>query len=156
MSNLSILFAIALFACPITSSSWAQERAAFPGPNSEHPPYPDTTLIKFQWNYSCPTHKGCSFSCPGGGGADHVTKLDVYLGGIFDATDGLALFYSFATEYVSSGTGFLVIDVWESPEAFARFGEVLGPVLGQVGLQPTPDVRQIHRIIAREVASTTR
>ena len=25
-----------------------------------------------------------------------------------------------------SGTGFLVIDVWESPEAFARFGEVLG------------------------------
>ena len=37
-----------------------------------------------------------------------MTKLDVYLGGIFDATDGLALFYSFATEYVSSGTGFSV------------------------------------------------
>lgn len=54
-----------------------------------------------------------------------------------------------------SGTGFLVIDVWESPEAFARFGEVLGPALGQVNLQPTPDVRQIHRIIAREPASTT-
>jgi hypothetical protein len=54
-----------------------------------------------------------------------------------------------------SGTGFLVIDVWESPEAFARFGEVLGPVLGQVNLQPTPDVRQIHQIIAREPASTT-
>jgi len=50
-----------------------------------------------------------------------------------------------------SGTGFLVIDVWESPEAFARFGEALG----QVNLQPTPDVRQIHRIIAREPASTT-
>jgi hypothetical protein len=56
---------------------------------------------------------------------------------------------------MQSGTGFLVIDVWESPEAFARFGEVLGPGLGQVNLQPTPDVRQIHRIIAREPASTT-
>ena len=56
---------------------------------------------------------------------------------------------------VSSGTGFLVIDVWESPEAFAHFGEVLGPVLGQVNLHPTPDVRQIYRIIAREPASTT-
>ncbi|HEY7265438.1 MAG TPA: hypothetical protein VH589_28645 [Trebonia sp.] len=54
-----------------------------------------------------------------------------------------------------SGTGFLVIDVWESPEAFARFGEVLGPALDQVNLHPTPDVRQIHRIIAREPASTT-
>jgi hypothetical protein len=28
-------------------------------------------------------------------------------------------------------------------------------VLGQVNLQPTPDVRQIYRIIAREPASTT-
>jgi hypothetical protein len=56
---------------------------------------------------------------------------------------------------VSSGTGFLVIDVWESAEAFARFGEVLGPVLGQVNLQPAPDVRQLHRIIAREPASAT-
>jgi hypothetical protein len=51
----------------------------------------------------------------------------------------------------TSGAGFLVIDVWELPEAFARFGEVLGPVLGQVNLQPTPDIRQIHR----ERAGTT-
>jgi hypothetical protein len=51
----------------------------------------------------------------------------------------------------TSGAGFLVIDVWELPEAFARFGEVLG----QVNLQPTPDIRQIHRIIARERAGTT-
>jgi hypothetical protein len=106
MSKLSILFAIALFVCPITNSLWAQERAALPGLNSEHPPYPDGALIKFQWNYSCPNHRGCLFTCPGGGGANHVTKLDIYLGGIFDATDGLALFYSFATDYVSSGTGF--------------------------------------------------
>ena len=106
MSKLSILFAIALFVCPITNSVWAQERTALPGP--ERPPYPDGALIKFQWNYSCPNHRGCLFTCPGGGSANHVTKLDIYLGGIFDAGDGLALFYSFATDSVLSGTGFSV------------------------------------------------
>ena len=108
MSKLSILFAITLFVCPITSVLWAQETAALPGPNSEHPPYPDRALIKFQWNYSCPNHKGCSFTCPGGSGANYVTKLDVYLGGVFSEADGPALFYSFATDFVSSGTGFSV------------------------------------------------
>jgi len=53
---------------------------------------------------------------------------------------------------VSSGDGFLVVDVWESEAAFAKFGEVLGPVLGQVGLQPAPDVRKIYRIIGPEPA----
>jgi hypothetical protein len=106
MSKLSILSAIALFVCPITNSVWAQERTALPGP--ERPPYPDGALIKFQWNYSCPNHRSCLFTCPGGGGANHVAKLDIYLGGIFDAGDGLALFYSFATDYVSNGTGFSV------------------------------------------------
>ena len=51
---------------------------------------------------------------------------------------------------VSSGDGFLVVDVWESEQAFARFGEILGPVLAQVNLQPAPDVRRIHRIIGLE------
>jgi len=55
---------------------------------------------------------------------------------------------------VSSGDGFLVIDVWESEEAFARFGEVLGPMLAQVNLQPTPDVRRIYRIIAQGPSAT--
>jgi hypothetical protein len=53
---------------------------------------------------------------------------------------------------VSSGSGFQVIDVWESEEAFAKFGEVLGPVLGQVNLQPAPDVRRIYRIIENHPA----
>jgi hypothetical protein len=55
---------------------------------------------------------------------------------------------------VSSGDGFLVIDVWESEEAFAKFGEVLGPVLGQVNLQPTPDIRRVHRVIDNQAAKT--
>lgn len=53
---------------------------------------------------------------------------------------------------VSSGDGFLVIDIWESEDAFARFGQVLGPVLAQVNLHPTPDVRAIHRVIERQAA----
>lgn len=48
---------------------------------------------------------------------------------------------------VASGSGFLVIDVWESPDAFARFGEALGPVLDKVDLHPVPDVRAVHRLI---------
>jgi hypothetical protein len=53
---------------------------------------------------------------------------------------------------VASGDGFLVIDIWESEDAFARFGQVLGPVLAEVNLHPTPDVRAIHRIIERQSA----
>lgn len=48
---------------------------------------------------------------------------------------------------VSSGSGFLVVDIWESEDAFARFGEALGPVLDKVGLHPVPDVRAVYRII---------
>jgi hypothetical protein len=104
MSKLSILFAIALFVCLITNSLWAQERAALPDPNSQPPPYPDGALIAYQWNFTCPGHKGCSFLCPGAGAEDHVTKLDIYLGTIFDGTH--ALFFRFATENTSYGTGF--------------------------------------------------
>jgi hypothetical protein len=43
--------------------------------------------------------------------------------------------------------GFLVIDVWESEEAFAKFGEILGPVLGRVGLQPVPGIRKVYRVL---------
>jgi hypothetical protein len=49
---------------------------------------------------------------------------------------------------VSSGSGFLVIDIWESEDAFANFGEVLGPILDKVDLHPMPDVRGVIRLIA--------
>ena len=54
-----------------------------------------------------------------------------------------------------SGTGFLVIDAPGVPGGVCPLRRELGAVLGQVNLQPTPDVRQIHRIIAREPANTT-
>jgi hypothetical protein len=115
MSKLSILFAIALFVCPITNSLWAQERVALPGLTSQHPPYPDRALITFQWNYSCPSHRDCSFFCPGAGGASNVIKLDIYLGKIPDETGTPALFYDFATEDASQGTGFSLNGVPISP-----------------------------------------
>jgi len=44
-------------------------------------------------------------------------------------------------------TGFTVIDVWESEAAFAAFGEVLGPVLQEVGLNPVPQVYRTYETI---------
>ena len=48
---------------------------------------------------------------------------------------------------ISSGSGFLVFDVWDSEDAFAHFGQVLGPVLDKVDLHPMPDVRDVIRLI---------
>lgn len=44
--------------------------------------------------------------------------------------------------------GWRVVDVWESEEAFRRFGEKLGPVLKQVGVEATPEVYQAHTFVS--------
>lgn len=36
--------------------------------------------------------------------------------------------------------GFRVVDVWESEEAFKKFGEKLIPILKEVGVQGAPEV----------------
>ena len=36
--------------------------------------------------------------------------------------------------------GFRVVDVWESEEASNRFGEVLGPLVQEVGIDRAPEV----------------
>jgi hypothetical protein len=46
-----------------------------------------------------------------------------------------------------TATGFSVLDVWESEEAFTAFGEVLGPYLAKTGLAPIPQVHQVHQTI---------
>jgi hypothetical protein len=43
--------------------------------------------------------------------------------------------------------GFRVVDVWESEEAFNRFGEHLMPVLQEVGVQETPDVYRAYAFV---------
>ena len=47
-----------------------------------------------------------------------------------------------------SATGFRVVDVWESAEAAQRFGETLGPILGEVGIEAGPDVYPAHTFIS--------
>jgi hypothetical protein len=36
--------------------------------------------------------------------------------------------------------GFRVVDVWESQEAFDRFGETLMPILQEVGIEVQPEI----------------
>jgi len=46
-----------------------------------------------------------------------------------------------------SGSGFRVVDVWESEEAFARFGETLLPVLQEIGVEGAPEVYPVHTLV---------
>ena len=72
------------------------------------PPYPSGLEIAFEWQYSCPSGRGCSFSCPGSGGASSVTKLSMYLGSIpLNGTDHAAgVFYEFSTMQIVRANGF--------------------------------------------------
>ena len=40
--------------------------------------------------------------------------------------------------------GFRVVDVWESEEAANRFGTILGPILGDVGVTDMPEIYAAH------------
>ena len=44
--------------------------------------------------------------------------------------------------------GFRVIDVWESEEAFNRFGETLMPILEEVGVEGRPEVYPAHTFVS--------
>ncbi len=44
--------------------------------------------------------------------------------------------------------GFRVVDVWESEEAFRRFGESLMPILQGIGVQGRPEVYPTHTFIS--------
>ena len=43
--------------------------------------------------------------------------------------------------------GWRVVDVWESEEAFQRFGDVIGPVLQEVGLPGEPQLFPVHNVV---------
>ncbi len=46
-----------------------------------------------------------------------------------------------------TGSGFRVVDVWESEEAFRRFGEALAPVMKAIGIEGEPQVYPAHTIV---------
>src|ERR671936_3097035 len=45
-------------------------------------------------------------------------------------------------------TGFRVVDVWESEEAFNRFGERLMPILEELGVEGRPEVYPAHTFVS--------
>ena len=64
--------------------------------------------VAFEWQYSCPGGKACSFSCPGSGGASNVIKLTLQLGSIPLGGDQRAfgVFYQFSTLQIPRANGF--------------------------------------------------
>ena len=44
--------------------------------------------------------------------------------------------------------GFRVVDVWESEEAFSRFGETLMPILQDMGVEGRPEVYPAHTFVS--------
>jgi hypothetical protein len=42
----------------------------------------------------------------------------------------------------------MVYDVWDSEESFAKFGETLMPILGELGIDPgQPQIMPIHNMV---------
>lgn len=44
--------------------------------------------------------------------------------------------------------GFRVVDVWESEEASNQFGEILAPILQEVGIDEQPELYQAHTFVS--------
>ncbi|HXE99769.1 MAG TPA: hypothetical protein VN458_05430 [Solirubrobacterales bacterium] len=44
--------------------------------------------------------------------------------------------------------GFRVVDVWESEDACNQFGEVLAPLLQEVGIDEQPQLYQAHTFVS--------
>ncbi len=43
--------------------------------------------------------------------------------------------------------GWRVVDVWESEDAFQRFGELIGPVIQEVGLPGEPQLFPVNNFV---------
>jgi hypothetical protein len=55
---------------------------------------------------------------------------------------------TFHVTSVKEGGGMQVVDVWDSPEHFAQFGEKLMPILIKNGIKPPqPQVSQVHNTV---------
>jgi hypothetical protein len=43
--------------------------------------------------------------------------------------------------------GFRVVDVWDSEASCNRFGEVLGPILEELGVDEQPEIYETHAVV---------
>ena len=96
------------------NSSLAQDRGALVS-DKPNPLYPEDAEITFQWNYECPINRPCTFVCRGaggGGGSDHVTRLDIYLGTLplngVQQERAAAIFYDFTSREFPHSAGFSI------------------------------------------------
>ena len=101
-----ILGAVLLVGGPLVQSLRAQDGKRLEGGS----PIPAGSEIAFEWQYSCPSGKGCSFNCPGSGGAanSNVTKLVIHLGTIplSGAQRAFGIFYEFSSVEIPRANGF--------------------------------------------------
>lgn len=107
MSGKFIAFVLAVATVSMAPSPlWAQgSKQANKGPI-----YPKGFESTLEWQYTCPDGKGCSFNCPGSGGANNVTKLSIYLGyvKIGKIENAAGVFYDFTSTQTPRGSGFAV------------------------------------------------
>src|SRR5271166_3298097 len=97
------MVAAVLIGWPSMSLSAPDGRSAETGPS-----YPRALETAYEWRYSCPSERGCSFNCRGSGASD-VTKLAIHLGSINLGTQNVAgVFYEFSTKYISRSNGFII------------------------------------------------
>ena len=101
-----LLAAAVLVGWPSVTPLLAQD-AKYKGTGST---YPSGFEVAFEWRYSCPDGRGCSFNCPGSGGASNVTQLSMRWGSVpTGRTERAAgIFYEFSTVQIPRGNGFVV------------------------------------------------
>jgi hypothetical protein len=99
-----VLSALLLVGGPLALSLLAEDEDR----SAAAPAYPSGSDIAFEWQYSCPTGRGCSFNCPGSGGGSNVTKLAIHLGTIpLRGTErAFGIFYEFSTMEIPRANGF--------------------------------------------------
>jgi hypothetical protein len=113
-ANWSLLLVLGASLFVTLHSSSAQDTGALPSAKP-NPLYPDEAQITFQWNYECPSNRPCTFFCRGagaGGGSDHVTRLDIYLGTLplngVQQERAAAIFYDFSSREFPHSAGFAI------------------------------------------------
>lgn len=103
--------ALLLSSLLLVGGALMQSASAQDGKRSEDgAPYLGASEVAFEWQYSCPGAKACSFSCPGSGGASNVKALTLQLGTIPLSGNQRAfgVFYKFSTLQIPRANGFSI------------------------------------------------